>query len=164
MKGKTGVNRKFTCTKCGQTKVSRMFPKNQSTKRGYAYECKVCLAARTRTYKQEHSAAPINRARLLTFVGYVVRGEGDCHGWTGDRNKADGRPMFQDRVYRKAARWICEYFWGPAPIDEDGKSYVAHHLCKNGDECVNPFHIRWISDAQHRKLHAEERRLQKEAV
>ena len=154
----TGVNRKFTCSKCGQTKTSRMFPKDPRTKKGYQGRCRACAAAHNKVYQQKHSGDPITRSRFHIFMSNVVRGEGDCWGWTGHRKIRDGRPLFRDKVKRVAARWIAEYFWGPAPIDEDGQPYDAHHVCLT-DDCLNPAHIRWVSKARHREIHAELKRL-----
>lgn len=154
MKQPTGVNRKFTCNKCGLTKVSRMFSKWKYSKTGYRNECKACWNARTRGYVQGYTDAPIRRSKFVEFMGFVVQGENECHDWTGYRHVKRGRPMFQDKAKRISARWIAEYFWGPAPVDEDGQTYDAHHLCLN-DDCVNPAHIRWVSKARHREIHRD---------
>ena len=46
-----------TCTKCGETKPVEEFSKNSRSSNGFRSRCKVCLAAASRRYHQEHREA-----------------------------------------------------------------------------------------------------------
>jgi hypothetical protein len=78
---------------------------------------------------------------------YDMQSKKHCWTWDGSHSGTDGRPVLNGKL---AYRLMYEKLRGPIP-----KGMVAHHTCKN-PQCVNPWHIELMSNAEHMRLHSPE--------
>ena len=65
--------------------------------------------------------------------------------WHG-RFDGDGRPLHRKRT---AYQVTYEALIGIRPADME-----PHHLCEN-KQCVNPWHLEWLTHADHARLHGD---------
>ena len=108
--------------------------------------------------------------RKRAFLGRLGRAYGaqGCRRWVGGKTSATYPSQHQypqmakgngQNGGRVAAVVACEIQNGPAPSPK----HEVHHICFD-HRCVNPEHMIWVTRAKHQAIHAEARRLLKEAT
>src|SRR4051812_16863729 len=100
--------------------------------------------------KTPYKRGKTSKERFMTHVEFRENG---CWEWTSVK-ASDGRGLFRitPRKWLKAHLSAFELFVGPRQRDKE-----AHHICLDGT-CVNPFHLDFLTHAEHSALHAKLRR------